>query len=60
MDEEGRRIVYDNIEDPWAFVLRATRLYKKEFLKTSKIGQPPKVDDIIVQAASDKDLDTIE
>jgi hypothetical protein len=48
MDEDKRKIVYDDIEDPWEFVIRASERYKKAFRKTAKIGMPPKVDEIIV------------
>lgn len=47
MSEEKKIRTYDDIDDPWAFVIEASQRYKREFRKTSKIGTPPKVDDII-------------
>jgi hypothetical protein len=48
--EEVKKMLYDEIENPWEFVVKAAGEYKKEFRKTAKIGVPPKIDDMLVKA----------
>ena len=50
MEDYIKKELYDNTENSWEFVLELAAMYKKEFVKTSKIGQPPKIDDIITKA----------
>ncbi len=47
VEEKNKKKLYDDIDDQWLFVLEAATKYKKEFRKTSKIGMPPKIDDIL-------------
>ncbi len=47
VEEKNKKKLYDDIDDQWVFVLEAAAKYKKEFRKTSKIGMPPKIDDIL-------------
>lgn len=57
MDEKIKRKLYDEVKDPWAFVIRASKYYKSEFRKTSKIGIPPKIDDILEAVILNKDIE---
>ena len=50
MENYIKKDLYDNTENSWEFVLEVSEMYKKEFAKTSKIGQPPKIDDVITKA----------
>ncbi|MGM0440805.1 MAG: hypothetical protein ACQEQC_00040 [Elusimicrobiota bacterium] len=47
MDEVTRKRLYDNVDNAWKFVLKATKEYKKEFKKTANIGTPPHIDDVL-------------
>ncbi|MBN2407227.1 MAG: hypothetical protein JXJ19_05980 [Elusimicrobia bacterium] len=49
MDRDTMRILYDKIENPWEFIVKASKEYKEEFRKTSKIGNPPKLEDIMIK-----------
>ena len=50
MEEYIKKELYDNIENPWEFVLEVADMYKVEFAKTSKIGQPPRIEDVLTKA----------
>lgn len=47
MEEKVKKMLYDNVENPWEFVVKASKKYKEEFVKTSKIGRAPSVDAIM-------------
>ncbi len=47
MDEITRKKLYDNVDNAWKFVLKASKEYKKEFKKTANIGAPPHIDNIL-------------
>jgi len=47
VDEKTRKMLNDNVENPWDFVVEAAKRYKKEFIKTSKIGRPPAIDEVM-------------
>lgn len=53
MEEEVKKKLYNDIENPWKFVLKAIKVYKDEFRKTSKIGSPPKIDNILERVLTD-------
>lgn len=55
MNEETRKLLDEKVTDPWSFVIETSQRYKIEFEKTSKIGQPPKIDDIIKIILEEKD-----
>ncbi len=40
--------IYDKVDNQWLFIVEAAAKYKEEFKKTSKIGQPPKIDDVLL------------
>ena len=47
MEENIKKMLYDNVENPWEFVIKAASRYKQEFIKTSKIGKPPAIDEVM-------------
>ena len=47
MEEKIRQMLYDNVDNPWEFVVKAAGRYKKEFQKTSKIGRAPSVEAVM-------------
>ena len=47
MEEKIREMLYDKVENPWEFVIKAAEKYKVEFNKTSMIGRAPSVDDVM-------------
>ncbi len=47
MEEKIKKMLKDNVENPWEFSVKAALRYKKEFLKTSKIGSPPSIDNVV-------------
>ncbi|MFH1415126.1 MAG: hypothetical protein ABIH89_03460 [Elusimicrobiota bacterium] len=60
MKESTKEKLYDNVEDVWGFVKKASAMYKEAFRKTSKIGQAPKIDDIIELAILAEDFEIPE
>jgi len=51
VEEKVKRVLFNSVDNPWEFVVEAAKEYKKEFRKTSKIGLPPHVDDILEKEA---------
>lgn len=49
VEEDMKKRLYDEVDDIWGFVLKASEIYKEEFRKTAKIAQAPRIDDIIEQ-----------
>ena len=47
MELKVKKLLYNNIENPWDFIVKASAVYKEEFRKTSKTGNPPRIDDIL-------------
>ena len=47
MKEKLLKQIYDKVDNQWLFIVRAARKYDDEFKKTAKIGQPPKIEDIL-------------
>jgi hypothetical protein len=60
MKEDVKQKVYDDITEPWEFVLKASERYKREFRKTAKIGVPPKIDDIVEKTVLGVEEEEIE
>ncbi|NLB34654.1 MAG: hypothetical protein GX817_02375 [Elusimicrobia bacterium] len=69
MEKNVKKMLFDNVENPWEFVVNAVERYKKEFLKTSKIGRAPSIDTVLEayitelmeeESASEEDLDATE
>lgn len=54
VDEEIKKKLYNDVENPWEFVIEASKEYKKEFRKTAKIGEPPNIDDILEKIIEEK------
>ncbi len=52
MKEGLLKKIYDTVDNQWLFVMKATKKYKEEFSKTAKIGEPPKIEDILEQTLS--------
>ena len=54
MEEKVRKALYDHVDNPWEFIVESADEYKKEFAKTSKIGVPPSVDEILSKKIMEK------
>ena len=54
VEKSVMKLMYNNIENSWEFIKKATKVYEEEFAKTSKIGTPPKIDDIIERVLLDE------
>ena len=47
MKEGLMKKLYDKVDNQWEFVISASNKYDEEFKKTAKIGEPPKIEDIM-------------
>ncbi|GEM_PF-2813455 len=54
MDEKTRKLIINNVDNPWEFAVKASKKYKEEFLKTAGIGSPPKIDKVMADLIIEK------
>ncbi len=47
MKKELLKKIYETVDNQWLFIMKATERYKEEFRKTAKIGEPPKIEDVM-------------
>ncbi|MGM0567605.1 MAG: hypothetical protein ACQESB_00140 [Elusimicrobiota bacterium] len=57
MKEKLLKQIYDKVDNQWLFIVRASEKYDQEFKKTAKIGQPPKIEDILEKMFSAENKD---